>query len=101
AHVPSELTAGTGTVGVRVPSHRVPRALVTHLDGAITAPSANRTGAAPPTTPPTPRASSATEPLHWPRSASRGTSRGWGPAVRGEHIDHMQITGVIQAGGRS
>ena len=50
AHVPSELTAGTGTVGVRVPSHRVPRALVTQLDGAITAPSANRTGAAPPTT---------------------------------------------------
>src|SRR5204862_5587 len=34
AHVPSELTAGTGTVGVRVPSHRVPRALVTQLDGA-------------------------------------------------------------------
>ena len=49
-HVPNELTAGTGTVGVRVPSHRVPRTLVTELGGAITAPSANRTAAAPPTT---------------------------------------------------
>ena len=49
AHLPNELTAGTGTVGVRVPSHRVPRAIVTQLNAAITAPSANRTGAAPPT----------------------------------------------------
>jgi len=50
AHVPSALTAGTGTIGVRVPSHEVPRALITHLALPVTAPSANPTGAEPPTT---------------------------------------------------
>ncbi len=50
AHVPAELTAGTGTVGVRVSSHRVPCALVASLGAPITAPSANPTGAEPPTT---------------------------------------------------
>ena len=50
AHLPHELTAGTGTVGVRVPQHAVPRALVAHLGAPVTAPSANRTGADPPTT---------------------------------------------------
>jgi L-threonylcarbamoyladenylate synthase len=48
--VPAEVTAGTGTVGVRVPSHAVPRALVAQLGVAVTAPSANPTGAAPPAT---------------------------------------------------
>jgi L-threonylcarbamoyladenylate synthase len=49
-HVPSELTAGTGTVGVRVPKHPVPRTLVAHLGVPVTAPSANPTGGDPPTT---------------------------------------------------
>lgn len=50
AAVPSELTAGTGTIGVRVPNHAVARALVERLGLAVTAPSANPTGAAPPST---------------------------------------------------
>jgi L-threonylcarbamoyladenylate synthase len=49
-HLPAELTAGTGTVGVRVPKHQVARALVTHLGAPVTAPSANPTGGTPPTT---------------------------------------------------
>jgi L-threonylcarbamoyladenylate synthase len=49
-HLPAELTAGTGTVGVRVPKHQVARALVAHLGAPVTAPSANPTGGAPPTT---------------------------------------------------
>lgn len=49
-HVPPEITAGTGTVGVRLSPHPVARALVTALGRAITAPSANREGEAPPTT---------------------------------------------------
>ena len=48
--VPTEVTAGTGTVGVRVPNHAVPRALVAQLGVPVTAPSANPTGAAPPAT---------------------------------------------------
>ena len=50
SQVPSEVTAGTGTIGVRVPGHHVARALISHVGGPVTAPSANRTGAAPPTT---------------------------------------------------
>jgi len=49
-HVPRELTAGTGTVGVRVPNHAVPRGLVSQLGLPVTAPSANPTGGEPPTT---------------------------------------------------
>jgi len=49
-HVPPEITAGTGTVGVRLSPHPVARALVTALGRAITAPSANREGETPPTT---------------------------------------------------
>ncbi len=49
-HVPAEVTAGTGTIGVRVPAHAVPRGLARALGGPVTAPSANPTGAAPPTT---------------------------------------------------
>jgi L-threonylcarbamoyladenylate synthase len=50
ARVPSELTAGTGTIGVRCSSHAVARALAAAAGDPITAPSANRTGAPPPTT---------------------------------------------------
>jgi L-threonylcarbamoyladenylate synthase len=48
--VPDEVTAGTGTVGVRVSSHPVARGLVRALAGPVTAPSANPSGAEPPTT---------------------------------------------------
>jgi L-threonylcarbamoyladenylate synthase len=48
--VPADVTAGTGTVGVRVPAHAVARALVRALGEPVTAPSANRTGSAPPVT---------------------------------------------------
>lgn len=46
--VPTEVTAGTGTIGVRLSSHPVARGLVRALGAPITAPSANPTGAAPP-----------------------------------------------------
>ena len=48
--VPREVTAGTGTVGLRVPAHAVARALVQALGEPVTAPSANPTGAPPPVT---------------------------------------------------
>jgi L-threonylcarbamoyladenylate synthase len=48
--VPAEVTAGTGTVGVRLSAHAVARALVTALGQPITAPSANPSGSTPPTT---------------------------------------------------
>jgi len=48
--VPAEVTAGTGTVGVRLSSHAVARGLVAAAGGPVTAPSANPAGAAPPTT---------------------------------------------------
>ena len=50
AHVPERLTAGTGTVGVRMPGHPVALALVRAARRAVTAPSANPSGAEPPTT---------------------------------------------------
>jgi len=50
AHVPRKLTAGTGTVGVRMPGHPVALALVRAARLAVTAPSANPSGAEPPTT---------------------------------------------------
>ena len=46
--VPVEVTAGTGTVGVRVSAHPVARALVRALGEPVPAPSANPTGGAPP-----------------------------------------------------
>jgi len=49
-HVPPALTAGTGTVGVRMPGHAIAGALVRAAGRPITAPSANPSGAAPPTT---------------------------------------------------
>jgi L-threonylcarbamoyladenylate synthase len=48
--VPDEVTAGTGTVGLRLSAHPVARALVRALGAPITAPSANPSGAQPPTT---------------------------------------------------
>ena len=50
AGLPRELTAGTGTIGVRLSSHPIARRLVSALGGPVTAPSANLEGAAPPTT---------------------------------------------------
>ena len=48
--LPGPLTAGTGTIGVRVPAHPAARALVTGLGAPVTAPSANPPGAEPPRT---------------------------------------------------
>jgi L-threonylcarbamoyladenylate synthase len=48
--VPPALTGGTGTLGMRLPAHLAARALVTAAGRPVTAPSANPTGAAPPTT---------------------------------------------------
>ena len=50
ARVPEQLTAGTGTVGVRMPGHPVALALVNAARLAVTAPSANPSGGEPPTT---------------------------------------------------
>jgi L-threonylcarbamoyladenylate synthase len=49
AVVPEELTASTGTVGIRVSAHPVARALVAAFGDPLTAPSANVTGEEPPT----------------------------------------------------
>jgi L-threonylcarbamoyladenylate synthase len=49
-HVPVEVTAGSGTVGVRLSAHPVARALVQALGAPVTAPSANPSGLAAPTT---------------------------------------------------
>lgn len=46
--LPAPLTAGTGTIGVRVPGHPDAAALVAGLGGPVTAPSANPPGATPP-----------------------------------------------------
>jgi L-threonylcarbamoyladenylate synthase len=48
--LPPQLTAGTGAVGVRLSPHPVARGLVRALGGPVTAPSANPSGAPPPTT---------------------------------------------------
>jgi len=46
--VPVEVTAGTGTVGVRLSPHPVARGLVAALGEPVTAPSANPSGSPPP-----------------------------------------------------
>jgi L-threonylcarbamoyladenylate synthase len=46
----TELTAGTGTIGMRVPGHPVALGLVRAAGFPLTAPSANPSGAEPPTT---------------------------------------------------
>jgi L-threonylcarbamoyladenylate synthase len=48
AGLPAPLTAGSGTIGVRVPGHPTAAALVAGLGGPVTAPSANPPGATPP-----------------------------------------------------
>jgi len=48
--LPAPITAGTGTVGVRVPGHALARALVAGLGAPVTAPSANPPGGDPPQT---------------------------------------------------
>jgi L-threonylcarbamoyladenylate synthase len=48
--LPTELTAGTGTIGVRLSPHPVARRLVGALGEPVTAPSANLAGAPPPVT---------------------------------------------------
>lgn len=50
AGLPRALTAGTGTIGVRLSAHPIARGLVSALGGPLTAPSANLQGGAPPTT---------------------------------------------------
>lgn len=50
AGLPAALTAGTGTIGVRVSSHPLAAQLVDRLGGPLTAPSANPPGAAAPQT---------------------------------------------------
>lgn len=45
--VPDEITAGTGTIGVRLPADDQVRALVRSCGGALTATSANKSGDAP------------------------------------------------------
>ncbi len=49
-HVPDIVTAGTGKVGVRMPDHPVPIALIREAGTPIVAPSANISGQSPPTT---------------------------------------------------
>jgi L-threonylcarbamoyladenylate synthase len=48
AGLPAALTAGSGTIGVRVPGHPVAAAIVDGLGGPVTAPSANPPGETPP-----------------------------------------------------
>ena len=48
AGLPAALTAGSGTIGVRVPGHPLAAALVCALGRPVTAPSANPPGAEPP-----------------------------------------------------
>ena len=50
AGVPTAVTAGTGTIGVRMPGHPVALGLVRAAGLAVTAPSANPSGEAPPET---------------------------------------------------
>jgi L-threonylcarbamoyladenylate synthase len=50
AIVPADVTAGTGTLGVRVSSHPIAHGLVRTLGEPVTAPSANPSGLEPPTT---------------------------------------------------
>lgn len=50
AELPEALTAGTGTIALRVPGHPVALGLVRAARVPVTAPSANPSGAVPPTT---------------------------------------------------
>jgi L-threonylcarbamoyladenylate synthase len=48
--LPAELTAGTGKIGIRVPSHPVARALLSAVEAPLTGTSANRSDEASPQT---------------------------------------------------
>lgn len=48
--LPDALTAGTGTIGIRLPDHPFTRRLLKTLDHPLTAPSANASGKGEPTT---------------------------------------------------
>ena len=48
AGLPLPLTAGSGTIGIRVPGHAAAAALVDGVGAPVTAPSANPPGAEPP-----------------------------------------------------
>ena len=50
AHLPEELTAGTGTIGIRMSRHPVAFELVHAAGAPVTAPSANLSGEEPPIT---------------------------------------------------
>ena len=50
SHVPDIVTGGQDSVGLRVPSHPVARALLAAFGGGVAAPSANRFGRISPTT---------------------------------------------------
>jgi len=50
APAPTDVTARSGTLGLRVSSHPIARGLVEALGVPVTAPSANPNGLAPPTT---------------------------------------------------
>jgi L-threonylcarbamoyladenylate synthase len=49
--LPEAITAGTGTVGIRVPGSEVARALARHAGGPLVSTSANLSGAPPPAAP--------------------------------------------------
>jgi L-threonylcarbamoyladenylate synthase len=51
AAVPAEITAGTGTVGIRIPGSEVARDLAAAAGAALVSTSANLSGEPPPTTP--------------------------------------------------
>jgi L-threonylcarbamoyladenylate synthase len=51
AELPSDLTAGTGTIGIRLPDDNCVRELIRVCGGALTATSANASGLAPSRTP--------------------------------------------------
>ncbi|MDD1719344.1 MAG: threonylcarbamoyl-AMP synthase [Methanoregulaceae archaeon] len=48
--IPDILTGGTGLIGIRIPAHEVPVAIIRSLDAPITATSANQSGGKDPVT---------------------------------------------------
>ena len=111
-HVPVEVTAGSGTVGVRLSAHPVARALVQALGAPVTAPSANPSGLSAPTTAAEVRAHFGDR--HRPRARRRADRRRRALHRRRRHgraaarpaggrraALSVRVTGVIQAGGKS
>ena len=111
-HVPAALTAGSGTVGVRCRGHAVALALVRAAGRPLTAPSANPSGAPPPTTAAAVRAyfASAIDLIvdGGPTAGGTGstvadctTVAAAHPPARGRLERTVTDHGVIQAGGKS